>query len=123
MPAALHLRGHLDRHALQRALDRIVARHESLRTTFERIDGEARQRFAPADSGFALTEHDLQALDSDARQQAVERLTRDEAREAFDLSAGPLIRGRLLRLAEEEHILLVTQHHIVSDGWSVAVLI
>ncbi|MCE6981626.1 hypothetical protein EI534_30625, partial [Pseudomonas frederiksbergensis] len=123
MPAALHLRGSLDRSALQRALDRIVARHESLRTTFERRDGEVHQRFAAADSGFALKEHDLQSLDADARQQAVEQLTQAEAAEAFDLSQGPLIRGRLLRLAEDEHILLVTQHHIVSDGWSVAVLI
>ncbi|WP_413791435.1 amino acid adenylation domain-containing protein [Pseudomonas sp. N4] len=123
MPAALHLRGSLDRDALQRALNRIVARHESLRTTFERQDGEVRQRFAPADIGFALVEHDLQALDAAARQPAVEQLSREEARAAFDLSTGPLIRGRLLRLAEDEHILLVTQHHIVSDGWSVAVLI
>ncbi|MDR8368290.1 condensation domain-containing protein, partial [Pseudomonas sp. JL3] len=123
MPAALHLRGSLDRSALQRALDRIVARHESLRTTFERRDGEVHQQFAAADSGFALKEHDLQSLDADARQQAVEQLAQAEAAEAFDLSQGPLIRGRLLRLAEDEHILLVTQHHIVSDGWSVAVLI
>ncbi|TWC12720.1 amino acid adenylation domain-containing protein, partial [Pseudomonas sp. SJZ085] len=123
MPAALHLRGSLDRDALQRALDRIVARHESLRTTFERQDGEVRQRFASADIGFALVEHDLQTLDAEARQQAVEQLSQEEARAAFDLSAGPLIRGRLLRLADDEHILLVTQHHIVSDGWSVAVLI
>ncbi|MGK3122462.1 condensation domain-containing protein, partial [Pseudomonas corrugata] len=123
MPAALHLRGSLDRQVLQRALDRIVARHESLRTTFERQDGEVRQRFAPADIGFALVEHDLQTLAPEARQPAVERLSQEEARAAFDLSSGPLIRGRLLRLAEDEHILLVTQHHIVSDGWSVAVLI
>ncbi|WHS62761.1 non-ribosomal peptide synthetase [Pseudomonas sp. G2-4] len=123
MPAALHLRGSLDRNALLRALDRIVARHESLRTTFERRDGEVHQRFAAADIGFALKEHDLQSLDADARRQAVEQLTQVETREAFDLSQGPMIRGRLLRLAEDEHILLVTQHHIVSDGWSVAVLI
>ncbi|WP_260963364.1 condensation domain-containing protein, partial [Pseudomonas citri] len=68
MPAALQLRGNLDRDALQRALDRIVARHESLRTTFERQDEEVRQRFAPADIGFALVEHDLQALAPEARQ-------------------------------------------------------
>ncbi|WP_207291188.1 non-ribosomal peptide synthetase [Pseudomonas sp. FW300-N2C3] len=123
MPAALHLRGSLDRNALQRALDRIVARHESLRTTFERRDGEVRQRFAATDSGFALQEHDLQGLTPKPGKTAVTQLTQAEARDAFDLSQGPLIRGRLLRLAEDEHILLVTQHHIVSDGWSVAVLI
>ncbi|MBD0688193.1 hypothetical protein CGA22_27245, partial [Pseudomonas sp. PSB18] len=79
MPAALHLRGSLDRQALQRALDRIVARHESLRTTFKRQDGEVRQRFAPADLGFTLVEHDLQTLDVEARQQAVEQLSQEEA--------------------------------------------
>ncbi|WP_337459730.1 condensation domain-containing protein, partial [Pseudomonas asplenii] len=123
LPAALHLRGRLDRKALQRALDRIVARHESLRTTFERQDDNVHQRFAPENIGFALTEHDLRALADEARQEQVEQLSLAEVRAAFDLSQGPLIRGRLLQLAEDEHILLVTQHHIVTDGWSVAVLI
>ncbi|WP_338524404.1 amino acid adenylation domain-containing protein [Pseudomonas batumici] len=123
MPAALRLRGQLDRNALQRALDRIVARHESLRTTFERHEGEVRQRFAAPDIGFALGEHDLRLLPDEAREHAVEQLTRNEALAPFDLSQGPLIRGQLLQLAEDDHILLVTQHHIVSDGWSVAVLI
>ncbi|WP_248764351.1 MULTISPECIES: non-ribosomal peptide synthetase [unclassified Pseudomonas] len=123
MPAALRLRGQLDRNALQRALDRIVARHESLRTTFERHEGEVRQRFAAPDIGFALGEHDLRLLPDASREQEVEQLTRTEALKPFDLSQGPLIRGHLLQLAEDEHILLVTQHHIVSDGWSVAVLI
>ncbi|UUQ64831.1 amino acid adenylation domain-containing protein [Pseudomonas fuscovaginae UPB0736] len=123
LPAALHLRGRLDRKALQRALDRIVARHESLRTTFERQDDNVHQRFAPENIGFALTEHDLRVLADEARQEQVEQLSLAEVRAAFDLSQGPLIRGRLLQLAEDEHILLVTQHHIVTDGWSVAVLI
>ncbi|MGA8137182.1 MAG: amino acid adenylation domain-containing protein [Pseudomonas gingeri] len=123
MPAALRLRGQLDRTALQRALDRIVARHESLRTTFERQDGKVRQRFAAEDIGFTLVEHDLRALAGEARELAVEQLGQAEVHAAFDLNQGPLVRGRLLQLAEDEHILLVTQHHIVSDGWSVAVLI
>ncbi|NWB98760.1 amino acid adenylation domain-containing protein [Pseudomonas gingeri] len=123
MPAALHLRGQLDREALQRTLDRIVARHESLRTTFERQDDKVRQHFAGENIGFALVEHDLRALAGETRQQQVEQLSRAEVQAPFDLSQGPLIRGRLLQLAEDEHILLVTQHHIVSDGWSVAVLI
>ena len=123
MPAALHLRGQLDREALQRTLDRIVARHESLRTTFERQDDKVRQHFAREDIGFALAEHDLRALTDQARQEQVEQLSLTEVQAPFDLSQGPLIRGRLLQLAEDEHILLVTQHHIVSDGWSVAVLI
>ncbi|WP_248801247.1 condensation domain-containing protein, partial [Pseudomonas sp. MWU13-2105] len=73
--------------------------------------------------GFALGEQDLRLLPDETREQAVEQLTQAEALAPFDLSQGPLIRGQLLQLAEDEHILLVTQHHIVSDGWSVAVLI
>ncbi|WP_248801245.1 condensation domain-containing protein, partial [Pseudomonas sp. MWU13-2105] len=76
-----------------------------------------------ADIGFTLAEHDLRALAGEAQQQQVEQLTRAETHAPFDLSVGPLVRGRLLQLAGDEHVLLVTQHHIVSDGWSVAVLI
>ncbi|MDC3735982.1 non-ribosomal peptide synthase/polyketide synthase [Pseudomonas syringae pv. syringae] len=123
MPAALHLRGTLDRQALQRALDRIVARHESLRATFEQHNEKVSQRFAPETIGFALAEHDLRNLAGDAQQEMTRQLSEAEVHAAFDLSQGPLIRGRLLQLAEDEHILLVTQHHIVSDGWSVAILI
>nr|UXB95008.1 non ribosomal peptide synthetase [Pseudomonas syringae] len=123
MPAALHLRGTLDRHALQRALDRIVARHESLRATFKQQNEKVSQRFAPETIGFALAEHDLRNLAGDAQHEMTRQLSEAEVHAAFDLSQGPLIRGRLLQLAEDEHILLVTQHHIVSDGWSVAILI
>ncbi|WP_017902380.1 amino acid adenylation domain-containing protein, partial [Pseudomonas asplenii] len=121
MPGGLSLRGVLDRAALQRALERIVARHEGLRTTFIQGDDEQPlQRIAPADAGFSLQLHDLQGLaDVDARLQA---LASEEALQAFDLEQGPLIRGRLIRLAEEHHVLLVTMHHIVSDGWSISVL-
>ncbi|MDN3222037.1 non-ribosomal peptide synthetase [Pseudomonas nunensis] len=123
LPAALRLSGSLDETALRRALDRIVARHESLRTTFERNDDKVGQYFAPADVGFTLTEHDLQRLPHEAREHAVKELAQIEAHAPFDLSRGPLIRGRLLRLDDNEHVLLVTQHHIVTDGWSVALLI
>ncbi|RON52260.1 hypothetical protein BK666_02495 [Pseudomonas frederiksbergensis] len=123
LPAALRLSGTLDQNALRRALDRIVARHESLRTTFERRHDEVGQYFAPADVGFTLIEHDLQRLPPEAREHAITELAQIEAHGPFDLSRGPLIRGRLLRLDENEHVLLVTQHHIVTDGWSVALLI
>ncbi|HLD66449.1 MAG TPA: amino acid adenylation domain-containing protein, partial [Pseudomonas sp.] len=123
MPAALRLSGNLEQNALRRTLARIVARHESLRTRFERRDGQVRQYFAAPDCGFTLVEHDLSALAFEEQEQAVEALALAEAEAPFDLSRGPLIRGRLLRLDADEHILLVTQHHIVSDGWSVAVLI
>ncbi|WNW10395.1 non-ribosomal peptide synthase/polyketide synthase [Pseudomonas sp. DTU_2021_1001937_2_SI_NGA_ILE_001] len=116
MPAALHLRGELNVAALKQALDRIVARHESLRARFPKAGSV---QFAPADCGFSLVEHDLRGQPA----EAVEQQRAEEARTPFDLGQGPLVRGRLLRIADDEHLLLVTQHHIVSDGWSVAVMI
>jgi amino acid adenylation domain-containing protein len=123
IPTALRLSGELNHDALQAALERVVARHESLRTTFVDVEGEPRQAIAPEDAGFALIRHDLRGLDADAQSSAVDALSADEARAPFDLARGPLIRGRLLQLAEHEHMLLVTQHHIVSDGWSIGVLV
>ncbi|WP_420127936.1 non-ribosomal peptide synthase/polyketide synthase, partial [Longimicrobium sp.] len=121
IPMRLRLQGALDRGALVRALDRIVARHEVLRTTFPTVDGEPVQRIAPAEeSGFRLLEHDLRAA-PDA-EDALRRLVRDEASAPFDLAHGPLIRGRLVRMGADDHVLLLTMHHIVSDGWSAGVL-
>jgi amino acid adenylation domain-containing protein len=117
----LRLVGELDRAALVRALDRLVARHETLRTTFAVVDGEPEQRIAPAEtSRFHLLEQDLRAeADPEAALRAV---TAAETSAPFDLAVGPLIRGRLVRMADEEHVLLLTMHHIVSDGWSMGVL-
>jgi amino acid adenylation domain-containing protein len=123
MPAALRLLGELDRSALQSTLDRLIARHESLRTHFVANDGVPYQQIAPADCGFALRHEDWSALPVDEREAVVAALAAEEAAAAFDLSAGPLIRGRLLKLAADEHVLLITQHHIVSDGWSINVLV
>jgi amino acid adenylation domain-containing protein len=123
LPAALRLRGSLDRSALRATLDRIVARHEGLRTTFANSADGPVQVIAPADCGFALAEHDLRELDQSQREQALAQLSAAEASTPFDLAADPLIRGQLIRLADDEHILLVTQHHIISDGWSVAILV
>ncbi|MFQ6313945.1 condensation domain-containing protein, partial [Lysobacter capsici] len=108
--------------ALERALARIVERHEALRTRFEDVEGEPEQRIEAA-VGFALRRVDLSALPMQSRETALEAQMREEAQSRFDLSRGPLIRGRLLRLEAEEHVLLVTQHHIVSDGWSLGVLV
>ncbi|HEU4884656.1 MAG TPA: amino acid adenylation domain-containing protein, partial [Longimicrobium sp.] len=122
IPVRLRLNGALDRDALARALDRIVARHEALRTTFPAVDGEPVQRIAsPESSAFALVEHDLQAsVDAEAE---LHRLMRDEMAAPFDLARGPLVRGRLVRMAADDHVLVMTMHHIVSDGWSVGVLL
>ncbi|HEU0014950.1 MAG TPA: condensation domain-containing protein, partial [Longimicrobium sp.] len=118
VPVRLRLRGPLDRAALGRALDRIVARHEALRTTFAEVDGVPEQRIAPADAGFPLLEHDL----AGAGDAELDRVMAEEADAPFDLERGPLFRGRLVRLAADHHLLLLTLHHVVSDGWSCGVL-
>ena len=116
------LKGQLDRSALRRALDGIVARHDALRTTFVAVEGEPAQRIAAAEeSHFHLLEHDL--IGATEAQAELDWLVREEAAAGFALEAGPLIRGRLIRLGEEEHALLITMHHIVSDGWSMGVFI
>jgi amino acid adenylation domain-containing protein len=122
MPLCLHLVGKLNHDALRRALDRIQDRHEALRTTFGFVEGEPAQRvLAPGSRSFALTEHDLRhAPDAVAK---LDFLTQLETGETFDLESGPLIRGRLIQLAENDHVLLITMHHIVSDEWSLGVLV
>lgn len=118
VPYGLRLRGALDTQALRRALDRIVARHESLRTTFVQVDGEPRQRIATADgSRFPLVERTT----TDAQETG--RLANAEVSARFDLEHGPLIRGLLIREADDLHTLLITMHHIVSDGWSMGVFV
>ncbi|EGH32807.1 amino acid adenylation, partial [Pseudomonas syringae pv. japonica str. M301072] len=123
MPMSLLLRGELDHRALKAALDRLVARHESLRTTFELHGEHPVQLIAAADSGFALAEQDLRSQPYEQASLSASRIADSEVAAPFDLRQGPLIRGRLLRLADDEHMLLITQHHIISDGWSVGVLI
>ncbi len=123
MPAALRLEGPLDRAALQRTFDRLMERHEILRTRFAcGADGAPHQCIDPP-GRFALVEQDLSGLDEAQRQSQLEAAMAEEPRAPFDLAAGPLIRGRLLRLGAQEHVLLITQHHIITDGWSLRRLI
>ena len=123
MPLRLELHGSLDVAALSRALDRIVKRHGALRTGVHFVDGEPRQVVAPAASaGFPLRHVDLRAY-GDAAEEAAEQHVAEEACTAFDLGAGEVVRGRLLHLSEDRHDLLVTQHHIASDGWSQGVML
>ena len=117
MPGRIRLRGALDVDALQQALDAVVARHDVLRTHFRHCDGTILLVKAPP-AGLALPLVDL----SDAAPGALAASIDEEARQGFDLARGPLIRARLLRLASDEYLLLVTMHHIVSDGWSLQVL-
>jgi condensation domain-containing protein len=106
------LHGGLEKAALRKALDRIVARHEALRTTFAMVDGKPQQRIVAVEqSHFHLLEHDLRQHPDAAVE--LERVIAEEARGRFDLASGPLIRGRLIQLGEEEHALLISMHHIV----------
>ncbi|MFF3306090.1 non-ribosomal peptide synthase/polyketide synthase [Streptomyces sp. NPDC002952] len=118
---ALRLRGPLDGTALRRALDRLAARHDSLRTTFTTVDGQAVQRVS-AEAGVPLRTADLGHVPADARDEATERLLTEELGRPYDLSAGPLTRALLVRRTDDDHLLLLAQHHIVTDGWSVGVL-
>ncbi len=120
VPFGLRLIGALDRDALRASFDALVARHEALRTTFTQLDGQPRQRIA-ADGIFTLIEHDLSNVEDAGTE--LERLRSEEAGAPFDLEQGPLFRGRLVRLREDEHALFLTLHHIVADGWSIGVLL
>jgi amino acid adenylation domain-containing protein len=121
IPGALRLTGALDEVALERSLSEIIRRHEALRTVFAQVDGSPVQVIAPF-GGFTLPVEDLSGLGEADREAAARRRAGEEARRAFDLSAGPLFRAVLLRLGAEEHVLLLSMHHIVSDGWSLGVL-
>ena len=119
---ALRLEGELDEVALQAALDAIVARHEALRTVFVRLDDEAEpHQVIQVASGFALARKDLSMLPELEREGELQVELERASAQRFDLSQGPLIRGELIRLSEQEHVLFVSMHHIVSDGWSIGV--
>ncbi|WP_237547105.1 condensation domain-containing protein, partial [Streptomyces sp. SID161] len=118
---ALRLRGPLDPDALQLSLHRLAARHASLRTTFTTADGQGVQRVAP-EPDLPLRTADLTGVPEARRAGAAETLLTEELSRPYDLSTGPLTRALLVRLAAEDHLLLLGQHHIVTDGWSVGVL-
>ncbi len=122
IPAAVRLKGPLNLAALEQSLNEIVRRHESLRTTFGNSGGWPSQQIAPALS-IALPVVDLSKLPASEREIEVRRLVTAEAQRPFDLSTGPLLRGTVLRLGDQEHVGLLTMHHIVSDGWSAGILI
>ncbi|QSQ17130.1 non-ribosomal peptide synthetase [Myxococcus landrumensis] len=121
VPLAIHLSGELSLPSLQRALDALVERHESLRTSFALHGGHPFQLIAPSLS-LPLTCVDLRQVPVDEREERLTQLSEEEARQPFDLSRGPLVRVALLRADDRKHILLLTMHHIVSDGWSMDVL-
>ena len=117
IPAALRLSGPLDVEALRRALEEVARRHESLRTVFAREGGRPVQVVLPA-AGFPFPVEEVPVV-----SEAVLRARmREEAARPFDLETGPLFRASLLRTGDDEHVLLLTMHHVVSDGWSIGVI-
>ncbi|MGY3617879.1 non-ribosomal peptide synthase/polyketide synthase [Bradyrhizobium sp. USDA 10063] len=119
MPVTVRVRGKLDVNAMQQAFDALVVRHGALRTVFRQEGGEAEQILLEAD---AVKLRRI-IVDGSDREQQARRLAREEAAAPFDLEIGPLLRVALLGLGEEDHIVVVTMHHIVADGWSMAVLV
>ena len=117
MPLALRLKGELDRGALEKTINTIVERHESLRTHFAMVEGEPVQ-VIERELRIAVPLEDLSGKEEEEREERVKAAMREEASKPFDLSRGPVVRMSLLKLGEQEHILLRTMHHIVSDGWS-----
>jgi amino acid adenylation domain-containing protein len=115
------LQGRLRAEELERALNEIVRRHESLRTVFAQENGVPVQLVSPQLS-IRMRRDDLEGVSEEDRDEQARAIATEEGHRRFDLTKGPLIRARLLRLDDEEHILLVTTHHIVSDGWSLGIL-
>src|SRR5215208_5883948 len=122
MTGGVSLSGKLDLEALQRALIEIVWRHEALRTTFRQIDGEPMQVIGPKES-VSFPSFALQSLSAARSEEEAMMLAAQEARQPLDLINGPLFRAKLLLLSEEEHILLLTMHHIIFDGWSMGIFV
>ena len=122
LPIAMRLSGRLEVGALKHALDDIVERHEVLRTTFALHKGSPIQRVSPS-LALPLPVINLSALAPAQREMLARQLVGQETRWPFDLTQGPLLRVSLLRLQDELHLLLLTMHHIIMDGWSLGVLL
>src|SRR5205085_3294204 len=110
VPEGLRLRGELEVEALEWAINTIVERHESLRTHFEEVEGEAVQVIEPV-GWIKLGVEDLSREREERRRELVIEALREEGRKAFDLRRGPVLRVKLLKLGEREHVLLRTMHH------------
>jgi amino acid adenylation domain-containing protein len=122
LPHPVRLKGKLDAAALEASLNHVARRHEALRTTFHEENGKPVQRIA-GNSGLKITVTDLTHLPELEQKDQAHKLASEEARRPFDLQRGPLLRVHLLRLGQEDHLLLLTMHHIVSDGWSLDIFV
>ncbi|MDH7486312.1 MAG: amino acid adenylation domain-containing protein [Anaerolineae bacterium] len=116
------LRGPLDVAVLERSLNEIVRRHETLRTTFGQVDGRPVQVIHPSRQ-LTLPVVSLEHLPLEQREAEARRLAAEEVMRPFDLARGPLFRAVLLRLATDDHVLILPMHHIIADGWSIGILL
>jgi amino acid adenylation domain-containing protein len=121
LSGAFRLRGPLIAAALEQSVSEIIRRHESLRTTFSSMDGKPVQVISPSLAAPLLVIDLTNRMEGD-REGEARRLLAEEARRPFDLACGPLFRAALIRLGEDDHVLVLAMHHIVSDGWSMGVL-
>uniref|UniRef100_UPI002413A3A0 condensation domain-containing protein n=1 Tax=Pseudomonas sp. RIT-To-2 TaxID=3462541 RepID=UPI002413A3A0 len=122
MPTALRLNGHLDVDALRASFETLIARHETLRTTF-RQDGEQAIQVIHPSVSLPLRVEAVHLAPGQALEAALKGWVDAETRQPFDLEQGPLVRVKLLRLADDDHVLVFTLHHVVSDGWSTPVMV
>jgi amino acid adenylation domain-containing protein len=121
IPGAVRLEGRFDLEVLERVINEIVRRHEVLRTRIE-VEKDEPVQVIDEWKHWRLEAEDLTSLTKEQREEEVQRLVREEADTGFDLSRGPLLRVKAIKLDEDEHVVLFTMHHIVSDGWSMEIL-
>jgi len=122
IPASVRLHGPLNKAALRWSIGELVRRHESLRTTFTKADGQPRQ-VIHASLEPLWTDEDLRALPQEMREQRALELATAEARRPFVLDRGPLLRILIIQMGEEDHVLVMNTHHIISDQWSYGVIV
>jgi amino acid adenylation domain-containing protein len=122
LPVAVRLRGAFNPAAFEEAVQQLARRHETLRTTFPSVDGQP-MRVIAASGGLPVDHDDLREHADDVRPGELQRRLREESRRPFSLSRGPLLRCVVYRLGEEEWVVLLTMHHIISDGWSMNVIL
>ncbi|MEM9491869.1 MAG: condensation domain-containing protein, partial [Myxococcota bacterium] len=123
VPTGLRLLGPLDVAVLDQCFATLVARHESLRTVFPALRGKPRQQLLSAPQSWTSAIHDLSSLDDEQSLSAIRTQLQQLVAQPFDLECGPLLRTTLLHVADDEHILLITMHHIITDGWSMGVMV
>jgi len=122
LPTAVRIRGKLDRDALARSINEIVQRHEVLRTTFTQVNGTPNQVIIPRQE-IEVIDIDLSQYPEREREAEAHRIAAEDSKQTFDLAQGPLLRATLIKLGEEDHVFVITLHHIVFDNWSTGILI